>query len=51
MKLWMEGVRIFKGLMTLKYIILDLLLLKKKKFIKNKGDKTFLKKWGITIFL
>ena len=49
MKLWKEGVRIFKGLNDFKvYHFGSLTTRKKKKFIKNKGDKTFLKKWGIT---
>ena len=49
MKLWNEGVRIFKGLNNFKvYHFGSLTTRKKKDFIKNKGDKTFLKKWGIT---
>ena len=49
MKLWREGVRIFKGLNDFKvYHFSSLTTRKKKNFIQNRGDKTFLKKWGIT---
>ena len=49
MKLWKEGVRIFKGLNDFKvYHFGSLTTRKKKKFIQNRGDKTFLKKWGIS---
>ena len=49
MKLWNEGVRIFKGLNDFKvYHFGSITTRKKKNFIKNKGDITFLKKWGIT---
>ena len=49
MKLWKEGVRIFKGLNDFKvYHFGSLTTRKKKNFIQNKGDRTFLKKWGIT---
>ena len=49
MKLWHEGVRIFKGLNDFKvYHFGSITTRKKKNFIKNKGDITFLKKWGIT---
>ena len=49
MKLWQEGVRIFKGLNDFKvYHFGSLTTRKKKNFIQNRGDKTFLKKWGIT---
>ena len=49
MKLWREGVRIFKGLNDFKvYHFGSLTTRKKKKFIQNRGDKTFLKKWGIS---
>ena len=49
MKLWREGVRIFKGLNDFKvYHFGSLTTRKKKNFIQNRGDKTFLKKWGIT---
>ena len=50
MKLWKMGVRIFKGLNNFKvYHFGSLTTRKKKHFIQNRGDKTFLKKWGITI--
>ena len=49
MKLWKEGVRIFKGLNNFKvYHFGSLTTRKKKNLIQNRGDKTFLKKWGIT---
>ncbi len=49
MKLWHEGVRIFKGLNDFKvYHFGSITTRKKRNFIKNKGDITFLKKWGIT---
>ena len=49
MKLWRQGVRIFKGLNDFKvYHFGSLTTRKKKNFIQNRGDKTFLKKWGIT---
>ncbi len=49
MKLWKEGVRIFKGINDFKvYHFGSLTTRKKKNFIQNRGDKTFLKKWGIT---
>jgi len=49
MKLWKEGVRIFKGLNNFKvYHFGSLTLRKKKGLIQNKGDKTFLKKWGFS---
>ena len=49
MKLWREGVRIFKGLNDFKvYHFGSLTTRKKKNFIQNRGDKTFLKKWGIS---
>tara|TARA_B100001027_G_scaffold38081_1_gene23830 strand:- start:665 stop:1498 length:834 start_codon:yes stop_codon:yes gene_type:complete len=50
MKLWQEGVRIFKGLNDFKvYHFGSITTRKKKNFIQNKGDKTFLKKWGFSI--
>ena len=50
MKLWQEGVRIFKGLNDFKvYHFGSLTTRKKKNFIQNRGDKTFLKKWGFSI--
>ena len=49
MKLWKEDVRIFKGLNDFKvYHFGSLTTRKKKNIIQNRGDKTFLKKWGIT---
>ncbi len=49
MKLWNEGVRIFKGLNDCKvYHFGSITTRKKKNFYKNNGDRTFLKKWGIT---
>ena len=49
MKLWNEGVRIFKGLNNFKvYHFGSITTRKKKNFIQNRGDKTFLKKWGIS---
>ena len=49
MKLWMEGVRIFKGIGLFKvYHFGSISLRKKNNLIKNKGSKTFLKKWKIT---
>ena len=44
MKLWKEGVRIFKGLNDFKvYHFGSLTTRKKKNLIQNRGDKTFLK--------
>ena len=49
LKLWNEGVRIFKGLNDFKvYHFGSVTTRKKKNLIQNKGDKTFLKKWGFT---
>ena len=49
MKLWNEGVRIFKGLNDFKvYHFGSLTTRKKNNLIQNKGDKTFLKKWGFS---
>ena len=49
MKLWNEGVRIFKGLEKFKvYHFGSITTRKKIGFNQNRGDKTFLKKWGIT---
>ena len=49
MKLWKEGVRIFKGLANFKvYHFGSITTRKKDGFKQNRGDKTFLKKWGIT---
>jgi len=50
MKLWNQGVRIFKGLANFKvYHFGSVTTRKKDGFKQNRGDKTFLKKWGITI--
>ena len=49
MKLWKHGVRIFKGLSDFKvYHFGSVTTRKKIGFKKNRGDKIFLKKWGIT---
>ena len=49
MKLWKEGVRIFKGLSEFKVYHFGSLTTRKNKNVKqNRGDNTFLKKWGIT---
>ena len=49
MKLWKEGVRIFKGLNDFKvYHFGSITTRKKENFTLNRGDKIFLKKWGIT---
>ena len=47
MKLWNEGVRIFKGLKNFKVYHFGSISLRKKSDLKaNKGSRTFLKKWG-----
>ena len=49
MKLWKQGVRIFKGINNFKvYHFSSITTRKKIGFQQNRGDKTFLKKWGIT---
>ena len=49
MKLWNEGVRIFKGLAKFKVYHFGSITTRKKDGLKqNRGDKTFLIKWGIT---
>ena len=49
MKLWHQGVRIFKGLNNFRvYHFGSVTTRKKDGFKQNRGDKTFLKKWGIT---
>ncbi|MDC0200588.1 glycosyltransferase family 2 protein [Candidatus Pelagibacter sp.] len=49
MKLWKQGVRIFKGLSDFKvYHFGSVTTRKKIGFKQNRGDKIFLKKWGIT---
>jgi glycosyltransferase involved in cell wall biosynthesis len=50
MKLWREGVRLFKGITAFKvYHFGSISLRKKKDLVVNKGSRTFLKKWGITV--
>ena len=49
MKLWNKGVRIFKGINKFKvYHFGSITTRKKKNFIQNRGDRMFLKKWGIS---
>ena len=49
MKLWNIGVRIFKGLNLFKvYHFGSLTTRKNINIIKNRGDLTFLKKWGMS---
>ena len=49
MKLWKAGVRIFKGLNNFRvYHFSSITTRKKNNLLQNKGDVTFLKKWGIT---
>ena len=49
MKLWKENVRIFKGINKFKvYHFGSITTRKKKNLSQNRGDRTFLKKWGIT---
>ena len=49
MKLWNHGVRIFKGIEKFKVYHFGSITTRKKHGLKqNRGDKTFLKKWGIT---
>ena len=50
MKLWMYGVRIFKGLSNCRVYHFGSISLRKKKSVKrNRGSDIFLKKWGISI--
>ncbi len=50
MKMWKEGVRIFKGVSKSRvYHFSSLTTRKSDKIIRNNGKKTFLLKWGITI--
>lgn len=50
MKLWKQGVRIFKGINNFKvYHFRSVTFSKNKSFLRNKGSRLFLKKWGITI--
>ena len=49
MKLWKAGVRIFKGLNNFKvYHFGSVSLRKKKELVRNKGNRSFLRKWGIS---
>tara|TARA_B100000965_G_scaffold332922_1_gene297633 strand:- start:149 stop:985 length:837 start_codon:yes stop_codon:yes gene_type:complete len=49
MKLWKKGIRIFMGINNFKvYHFGSVTTRKKKNLIQNRGDRTFLKKWGIT---
>ena len=49
MKLWKNGVRVFKGINNFKVYHFSSVTTRKKKYFKqNKGDDTFLRKWGIT---
>ena len=49
MKLWNENVRYFKGINNFKtYHFGSISLRKKKDLTINKGNRTFLRKWGIT---
>ena len=49
MKLWKEGVRIFKGINNFRvYHFGSISLRKKKEIKKNKGNRFFLKKWSIS---
>ena len=49
MKLWNEGVRIFKGINNFRVYHFSSVTIRKREDIKqNRGDKTFLQKWGIS---
>ncbi len=49
MKLWNLGIRIFKGIGSFKvYHFGSVTTRKNKSIVQNKGDKTFLLKWGIS---
>ena len=49
MKLWKQNIRIFKGINNFRvYHSSSITTRKKKKVVQNKGDITFLKKWGIS---
>ena len=49
MKLWKQGVRIFKGINNfIVYHFGSISLRKKKELKKNKGNRHFLRKWGIS---
>ena len=50
MKLWNEGVRIFKGISESRLYHFGSITTRKKENIRrNDGKKTFLQKWGITV--
>ena len=50
MKLWNEGVRIFKGISKSRLYHFGSITARKKQNIRrNDGKKTFLLKWGITV--
>jgi glycosyltransferase involved in cell wall biosynthesis len=50
MKLWIKGVRIFKGINSFKvYHFSSITIRKNKNLMINNGYKIFLKKWGISI--
>ena len=52
MKLWKKNVRIFKGLSDCRVYHFGSISLRKKTSLKrNRGSKTFLKKWGISVGL
>ena len=49
MKLWNQGVRLFKGINNFRVYHFSSLTTRKKNYLTmNKGDITFLKKWGFT---
>ena len=49
-KLWKNNVRIFKGLEKFRvYHFGSISLRKKNNLVRNKGAKSFLRKWGITV--
>ena len=48
MKLWKIGVRIFKGINNFRVYHFGSISLRKKNLIRNKGNKLFLQKWGIS---
>ena len=50
MKLWNEGIRIFKGVSASRlYHFGSITTRKRKNIIRNDGKKTFLRKWKITV--
>jgi len=48
MKLWNEGVRIFKGINNFRVYHFSSITTRKKNIKSNKGNLIFLKKWGFT---